>query len=72
MLSLKDAATGSAVSSLTYPKAYTPITAVVLNDMNSNGKSEIAVVGKDAVANDVQATNKDAATNSLIKIIPIP
>ena len=72
VLNVKDAATNSLIRSLSYPKAYKPVTAVVLASMNSNDKSEIAVVGEDLATGDVVITVKDALTGVVVKSITIP
>jgi predicted secreted protein len=66
---IKDSLTGLQIKQLFYDKAFSPITAVVLPDMNSNGKPEIGVLGVNGLGN-VQVQIKDASSAVLIKNVP--
>ncbi len=69
---VRDASSGAWLKNVLFDKVYAPQKMAVVNDMNANNMSEIAVLGKDRITGNVQVQINDSLTRATIVTIPIP
>jgi hypothetical protein len=69
---IKDALTGVKLQNIFFDEDYTPKEMVVVDDIDGNNISELAVLGKDRITGNVQAQIKDSLSSAMIATIPIP